>query len=158
MEEQSMHRRLVLSFGFLASVLLAAGCGSDNEAAKKVEDKAKKVGEAVHEGAKKVAEEAKDLGKRAVEDVKAGALAVKHAFTKGIEEDLPKLEEKMKSLSGASATKAKEAYAALKTKLAECKEAAPEKWESLKEGVAKDYEALKKLVHPGNEPGGTEGK
>jgi hypothetical protein len=153
-----MKRRLVLSFGFLASALLAAGCGSESDAAKKVGERTKQVAGAVQQGAKNVAEGAKDLGKRAAEQGKEGAEAVKLAFIKVIEEGLPKIQEKMKSLTGASAAKAKEAYEALKNKLEECKSAGPDKWESLKEGISKDYEALKHLVFGGKESSGEGGK
>src|SRR5262249_5881882 len=87
----AMVRTSMVSFGFMAFGLLAVGCG-DN-AAKKVE-----------EGAKKLASEAKDLAKHAKEDVKEVSEEARVALVKPVEEALPKIEEKIKGLSGESAT------------------------------------------------------
>jgi hypothetical protein len=65
---------------------------------------------------------------------------------KPVEEALPKIEEKLKGLSGESATKAKEKFEEFKKLLEQFKTAAPDKWEALKEGLVKAYDDLKKLV------------
>ena len=68
------------------------------------------------------------------------------AAVKLVEEELPKVEEKIKGLSGESATKAKEKFEQFKKLLQQFKLAAPDKWEALKEGLMKEYDELKKLV------------
>jgi hypothetical protein len=122
----SMIRTWIVSVGFVALGLLATGCGS--------------------EGAKKLASEAKDVAKIAKQDVKEVVDEAKLAVIKPIEEALPKIEEKIKGLSGESATKAKEKFEEFKKSLEQFKTAAPGKWESLKEGLVKEFEELKKLV------------
>jgi hypothetical protein len=108
--------------------LLVAGCDSANNAAKKVEA-----------GAKKVAGEVKVLAKEAAEEVKI-------AVIKPVEEALPKIEEKIKGLSGEAATKAKEKFEECKKLLEDFKSAAPGKWQSLKDGLIKSFDELKTLV------------
>jgi hypothetical protein len=132
-----MLRAWMLSVGFVVLGLLAAGCDTAKNAATKVE-----------EGAKKGASQAEELAKRAKEDVKEVADKAKLAVIKPIEEELPKIEEKIKHLSGESATKAKEKFEEFKKLLEQFKSAAPDKWESLKEGLMKEFEELKKLVGP----------
>jgi hypothetical protein len=130
-----MVRTWKLSVGFVVLAVLAAGCDTAKNVATKVEEKAKQE-----------ATQAEDLAKRAKEDVKEAAEKAKLAVVKPIEADLPKIEEKIKELSGETATKAKEMFAAFKKHLEDFKSAAPDKWESLKEGLIKDFEELKKLV------------
>ena len=79
-------------------------------------------------------------------DVKEAADKARLAVIKPMEEELPKIEEKIKGLSGESATEAKEKLAAFKKSLEQFKSAAPDKWESLKDGLLKQFEELKKLV------------
>jgi hypothetical protein len=81
-----------------------------------------------------------------VGEAKEAMHEAKAAFLKSYHEDLPKIEDKVKSLKEEAAPKAKEKLEAFKKKLEELKEAAPDKWESLKEGVRKKYEELKKSV------------
>ena len=98
-----MVRTWVLSAGFVVLGLLAAGCDSVKNAATRVE-----------EGAKKEASKATDLAKRAKDDVKEAADKARLAVIKPVEEELPKIEEKIKELSGESATKAKAKFEELK--------------------------------------------
>jgi gas vesicle protein len=130
-----MVRTWVLCVGFVVLGLLAAGCDTAKNAATKVEA-----------GAKKEASQATDLAKRAKEDVKEVADKARLAVIKPVEAELPKIEEKIKGLSGESATTAKEKFEAFKKSLEQFKSAAPDKWESLKDGLMKEFEELKKLV------------
>jgi hypothetical protein len=130
-----MVRTWVLSVGFAVLGSLAAGCDSAKNAATRVEA-----------GAKKEASQATDLAKRAKEDVKEAADKARLAVIKPVEEELPKIEEKIKGLSGESATQAKEKLEAFKKLLEQFKSAAPDKWESLKDGLMKEFDELKKLV------------
>jgi hypothetical protein len=122
-----------LSVGLLAMTcgLFAIGCDSAKTAASKAQDAAKSA-----EGA---AKDAKEAAMKAAE-------AAKTAVVKPIEEALPKIEEKIKGLSGDAMTKAKEKYEAFKKLIAEFKAAGPEKWESLKDGLTKAFDELKKMV------------
>jgi hypothetical protein len=130
-----MVRTWRLSVGFVVLAFLAAGCDTAKNVATKVEEKAKQE-----------ATQAEDLAKRAKDDVKEAAEKAKLAVIKPIEADLPKIEEKIKELTGEAATKAKEMFGAFKKHLDEFKSASPDKWESLKEGLVKEFNELKKLV------------
>jgi DNA anti-recombination protein RmuC len=163
-----MMRTWMASVGLVVCGLLVAGCDSTNSAAKKVEEGAKKAASEATEGAKKAAGEAKEVAKQAAgeakevakqaageakevakaakEKAKEAADAAKLAVLKPVEEALPKIEEKIKGLSGESATKAKEKFEEFKKLLEQFKSAAPEKWESLKAGLMKSFDELKKLV------------
>ena len=130
-----MVRTWKLSVGFVVLAVLAAGCDTAKNAATRVE-----------EGAKKEASQATDLAKRAKEDVKEAADKARLAVIKPVEEELPKIEEKIKGLSGETATKAKEKFEQFKKLLQEFKSATPDKWEALKDGLMKEFDELKKLV------------
>jgi hypothetical protein len=125
----------MLSVGFVALGLLAAGCDSAKNAATRVEERAKKE-----------ASQAEGLAKRAKEDVKEAADKARLAVIKPVEEELPKIEEKIKALSGESATKAKEKFEGFKRRLEQFKSAPPDQWEALKDGLMKEFDELKKLV------------
>jgi len=118
---------------------LAAGFDTANNAATRS-----------REGAEKEASQAKDLAKRAKEevkeDVKEAADKARLTVIKPVEEELPKIEEKIKGLSGESATKAKEKFEQFKKLLQQFQSAAPDKWEALKDGLMKEFDELKKLV------------
>src|SRR6516162_8122806 len=128
-EGRSMVRTWVLSVGFVVLGLLAAGCDSAKNAATRVE-----------EGAKKEASRATDLAKRAKDDVKEAADKARLAVIKPVEEELPKIEEKIKDLSGESTTKAKAKFEGFKKRLEEFKSAPPDQWESLKDELMKEFE------------------
>jgi hypothetical protein len=127
-EVSTMIRTCMTRVCFVACALMVAGCDSTNKAAKKVE-----------EGAKSVAAEVKVLAKEAAEEAKV-------AVIKPVEEALPKIEEKIKGLSGETAAKAKEKFVESKKLLEEFKSAAPGQWQSLKDGLIKSFEELKKLT------------
>jgi len=126
-----MSRSLGLGLLVTACGLFALGCDSAKTAASKAEDAAKSA-----EGAAKGAQEA----------AKKAAEAAKTAVVKPIEEALPKIEEKIKGLSGDALTKAKEKYEQVKKMIAEFQAAGPEKWESLKDGLTKAFAELKTMV------------
>jgi hypothetical protein len=145
-----MTRTWLTAFGLLVSGLLIAGCDAANNAAKKTEEGAKKAAgqakEAAKEGVKEMKEVAKEAGEKTKEMAKDAVEAAKSTVLKPIMDAMPKLEEKLKGLSGESATKAKEAFEQFKKKLEEFKSAAPDKWEALKEGLLKEFAELKKLL------------
>jgi hypothetical protein len=121
--------------GLVVCGLLVAGCEPASSASKKAE-----------EGVKKAAGQAKEAAKEAKEAAKEAADAARVAFLKPIQDALPKIEEKVKGLSGETATKAKEKLADFTKLLGQLKSAAPDKWESLKDGLMKAFNELKKLV------------
>jgi hypothetical protein len=121
--------------GLVVCGLLVAGCEVASSAGKKVE-----------EGAKKAASQAKEAAKEAKESAKEAADAARVAFLKPVQDALPKIEEKIKGLSGETATKAKEKLADFTRLLEQFKSAAPDKWEALKDGLMKAFNELKKLV------------
>jgi hypothetical protein len=130
-----MLRTWKLSVGFVVLGLLAAGCDQAKNAATKVEERAKKE-----------ATQAEELAKRAKEGVKEAGDKARLAVVKPVEAELPKIEDKIKELSGESATKAKAKFEEFKKLLEQFKSAAPDKWESLKDGLMKEFDELKKLV------------
>jgi hypothetical protein len=119
----------------VAFALLAAGC-------EQAKTKASQAGEV----AKKAAAKATAAAESAAASAKEAAESAKTAILKGIEDGLPKIEEKIKGLSGDAASKAKEKFEAFKKLLEEFKSAAPDKWELLKSNLVKEFEDLKKLV------------
>ena len=119
--------RIFTCAGLVVCTLLA-GCDKANTAAKRAEEEAKKAGA-----------EAKELAKESEEKAKV-------AVVRPIEEALPKIEDKIKGLSGEAATKAKEKLADLKRLLEEVKTSAPAQWNSLKERLERSFEELKKAV------------
>jgi hypothetical protein len=152
-----MMRTCMASVGLVVCGLLVAGCDTTNSAAKKADEVAKKaagevkeaakdVKEGAKEAAKEVKEGAKEVAQEAKEGAKKAADAAKLAVLKPVEDALPKIEEKIKALSGESATKAKQKFEEFKKLLEQFKSAAPEKWESLKDGLMKSFDDLKKLV------------
>jgi hypothetical protein len=89
-----MKRTWVASVGFLVCGLLVGGCTPTTSAVKKME-----------EGAKKAAGQAKEMAQEAKEGAKEAIDAAKVAVLKPMQDALPKIEEKIKGLSGESATK-----------------------------------------------------
>jgi hypothetical protein len=119
----------------VAFALLTTGC-------EQAKTKASQAGDV----AKKAAADATEAAKAAAASAKEAAESAKNAILKGIEDGLPKVEEKIKGLSGDAATKAKEKFEAFKKLLGEFKSAAPDKWEALKSNLVKEFDDLKKLV------------
>ena len=134
-----MVRTWMLSGGFVVLGVLAAGCDTAKNAATRVEEEAKQEASQAKDLAKRAKEEAK-------EDVKEAADKARLAVIKPVEEELPKIEEKIKALSGESATKAKEKFEGFKRRLEQFKSAPPDQWEALKDGLMKEFDELKKLV------------
>jgi hypothetical protein len=110
--------------------------GCDSTAAKKVEEKSKEGVQAV-----------KSATKEGVKEAAAGGLDMaKESVVKPIQELLPKIEDKIKSMSGDAKTNAAEKLEEVKKLLEEVKAAAPAKWEALKSKLATAFDELKKLV------------
>lgn len=159
-----MIRKVVYGFGLLAAVTFAVGCDAGSSAAKKVEGAAK--------DAKASADKAAGQAKEAVKDAKdaasaAGKSAVdagKSAVDKGKEmakeaadklregvikpaaDFLPKVEEKLKAMTGDTATKAKEKLEAVKKLIEEFKAAPSEKLGELKDKVLAAIKELAGMV------------
>src|SRR3974390_574156 len=112
-----------LGIGSLVCCVLAAGC--DSTAAKKVEEKSKEGVSAVKSATKEGVTEVKEAAAGAVD-------MAKEAVLKPMQELLPKIEDKAKSMSGDAKTKASEKLEEVKKLLEEAKTAAPDKWEALK--------------------------
>ena len=62
------------------------------------------------------------------------------------DENLPRIQEKINTLSGDAKTKAQQKYDDLKKTYEEAKAAAPDQWEALKTKAMQQYEELKKTV------------
>jgi hypothetical protein len=132
-----MKPTFLLGTGFLVSFALALGC--DSTAAKKVEEKSKAGVEAVKSAAKE--------GVKEVKEAAAGAADMaRDAVVKPIQELLPKIEDKIKGMSGDAKAKATEKLEEVNKLLQEVKAAAPDKWESLKSKLATALDELKKMV------------
>lgn len=118
-------RAACLGLGVVASSL-SVGCGPQAEnAVKKAENQAVEA-----------ATEAKNVG---VE-------MAKKKVVEPIQEALPKIEEKIKSLSGDDMAKAKEKLEAIKKLIAEFTEAPADKFTQIGEKLKVEFEALKKHV------------
>ena len=151
-----MIRKLMMTLGVVGAGFLATGCGGGSSGApgketiKDLKEKASEAGkemkEKAAEASKEVKEKATEAGKEVKEAAAKAGEAAKAAFIKPIQDALPKIEEKMKGLSGDSLAKAKVKFDEIKKLLADFDKAGPDKWESLKEGVTKAFEELKKLV------------
>jgi hypothetical protein len=140
-----MVRQLVLGLGLAAAAVFAVGCNSGSSGTKVADSEKKDVTtmmkEKAGEAAKEAKEAVKDAAKDAKEAVKDAKEWTKEHVTKAIEEDLPKVEAKIKGMSGDAGTKAKEAFAAFKKQFDEFKDAPADKireqGEKLKEAFAK---------------------
>jgi predicted butyrate kinase (DUF1464 family) len=132
-----MKPSFLLGIGFVVSCALASGC--DSTAAKKVEDKSKAGVEAVKSATKEGVKEVKDAAASAAD-------MAREAVVKPIQELLPKIEDKITSMSGDAKTKATEKLEEVKKLLEEVKAAAPDKWEALKSKLAAAFDELKKMV------------
>jgi hypothetical protein len=119
------------------SCVLAVGC--DSTAAKKVEEKSKEGAQAVKSATKEGVKEVKEAASDAV-------AKAKDAVVKPMQDLLPKIEDKIKGLSGDAKTKASEKLEEVKKLLEEAKTAAPDKWEALKSKLAAAFDELKKMV------------
>ena len=127
------------SLGMASFLCCALAMGCDSTTAKKVEEKSKEGVQAVKSATKE--------GVKEVKEAAAGGLDMaKEAVVKPIQELLPKIEDKIKSMSGDAKTKAAEKLDEVKKLLEEAKAAAPAKWEALKSKLATAFDELKKLV------------
>ena len=140
-----MIRKLMMTLGVVGAGFLATGCGGGSSGAPGKET-IKDLKEKASEAGKEMKEKATEAGKEVKEAAAKAGEAAKAAFIKPIQDALPKIEEKMKGLSGDSLAKAKVKFDEIKKLLADFDKAGPDKWESLKEGVTKAFEELKKLV------------
>ena len=132
-----MKSSFVLGMGIVVACALAGGC--DSTAAKKVEEKSKAGVEAVKSATKEGVKEVKEAAASAAD-------MARDAVVKPIQELLPKIEDKIKSMSGDAKAKASEKLEEVKKLLEEVKAAAPDKWEALKSKLATALDELKKMV------------
>jgi len=129
-----MLRRLAVAMGVAAACGLAAGCGgSSGSIGSPPGGTLDKMKDAVAAGEAKA--------KEAAEGAEAAA---KETVVKPIVDAYPKIEEKIKAMSGGAAKAAGEKFEALKNLVNEFKTA--EKWEDLKDKLHKAFEDLKKAV------------
>jgi hypothetical protein len=112
--------------------------GCEGPAAKKIEEKSEAGVDAVKRAGKEVKEAATDAAQMARDNA-----------VKGIQDLLPKIQEKIRSLSGDAKTKATEKLEEVKKLLEDAKTAAPGKWESTKTQLTKAIDELKKMVGMG---------
>src|SRR5262245_49537285 len=144
-----MLRTLVSGTGLVALALLTAGCEQAKTRTSQVEEVARKAAAEAKEVAREATVSAKEAGREVTASAEEAGAAAKARILKGIEDGLPKVEERIKGLSGDAATKAKEKFEAFKKRLEEFKSAAPDKWGSLKADLLKEFEDLKKTVEAG---------
>jgi ABC-type transporter MlaC component len=95
--------------------------------------------------ATKVADKAKETAAAGKEGLARMAKS-KETFLKPIEEMLPKVDEKIKALTGDGKTKAADSLAAVKKLIDEFKAAPTDKFEGLMKGITEKVAELKKMV------------
>jgi hypothetical protein len=148
-----MFRKLVLGLFLLAGIGLIIGCDETKKAteqakgagdlAKQVGEKAKEAGEKakveIDAKAKETAEKAKEVAEKAMKEGKETVL-------KPITDSLPKLEEKIKSLSGPKLTEATAKFDAFKKLIEDFKKSDASSWDGIKDKLTKAFDELKKLV------------
>src|SRR5262245_12655044 len=133
-----MLRRFVVALGVVAACGLAAGCGGSSGSAtgpKPSGDKGT---------LDKLKEGAAGAGDRASELAKEAAAKAKEGVVKPVTDMYPKIEEKIKAMSGDAAKTAGTKFEELKKLVEEFKTS--DKWESLKDGLMAKFDELKKLV------------
>jgi hypothetical protein len=135
-----MMRTIVGGCGFVAIVLMAAGCDAAKTSTMGT------VARRAAAAARTAADDAKDAAGKAVDAAKDAVASAKEAVSKKIEEGLPKIQDKINALSGDAKIKAQEKFDELKKSLSEFKETAPDKWEALKAKATEQFDELKKLV------------
>lgn len=128
-------RKLMLVGGLAAVGLFAVGCDSATSAAKQAEKGAKQAAVTAEKVADKAKETAKDVGD-----------AAKEAVVKPIEAMYSKVEEKLKGLSGDTATKAKEKFEAVKKLVEEFKKSPADGMKAVQEKLTAAFDELKKMV------------
>ena len=138
-----MVRKLVVALGVLACGVLAIGCDSTSSAAKKAGNAASGAASQAADAAKDAAKDAKEAASDAASKA---ADAAKTAIIEPIKAMMPKIEEKLKGLSGETLTKAKEKYDALKKLVEEFTAAPGDKTRDLGEKLKAAFEELKKLI------------
>jgi hypothetical protein len=163
-----MIRKLLYGFALAVGAGLTVGCeaakdaGKDAkkttaDAAKGAAEAAKGAAEAAQDAAKssaeaaaKAAEAAKESAKAAAdkagETAKAAMDKAKTDLIKPMEEYYPKIEEKIKGLTGDANTKAAAAFTALKRHVEEFKAAPADKYKELMGALTSKFEQLKKMV------------
>lgn len=87
-----------------------------------------------------------ELGKEFNAATKEQRKAAKENYVKPMKEELAKLDEKIKGMSGDAKVKAEERRQELAKKLDEFENASEEKWADLKVGVDRAYDDLKDAV------------
>ncbi len=118
-----MIRKFVVAMSVMAACGLAVGCGGSSGS---TADKLKDIKEKVTEGTKEAADKAKEVVVKPMVDM------------------YPKIEEKIKGLSGDAAKVAGEKFDSFKKLVEEFKTS--DKWVSLKDDLLAKFEELKKAV------------
>ena len=127
-----MLRKIVVVLAFVAGMSLVAGCDVPKSAAEKAKEDAEK---AVKEGEKKAKEGEKEAKAKLEESV-----------VKPITAGIPKIEEKIKELTGDQQKEATNKLAELKKSLEDFKSLDATKMDEAKDKLLKEFEDLKKLV------------
>jgi hypothetical protein len=132
-----MLRKLVVVMGIVAGCGLAVGCGGSSSTGGTKPSGERGTMDKIKEGAGAAGEKISDATKEGVAKLKEGVV-------KPIIDSYPKIEEKIKTMSGDAAKAATEKFDALKKLVEEFKTA--DKWEDMKEKLVKAFDDLKKSV------------
>jgi len=155
-----MLRKLVVGLALVAGFGLVVGCEETKKASEKGKDagdkikdlsekakeSAEKAGEKAKEAGAKVGEKAKEVGEKATEAGEKAVKAGKDAVVKSVSDAMPKIEEKIKDLSGDKLQQATAKLKELKSLLEDFKTSDAASWEASKEKLMKVFEELKKMV------------
>ena len=162
-----MFRKLMFGFALTAGAGLTVGCEASKDSSKepnKTMASAKSTGEMMKERMDKGKEALKDGADKGKDAVNAGVEKGKEAAKDGADaakammdkaktelvkpmEDLyPKIEEKIKGLTGETSTKATAAFAAVKKLVEEFKASPADKYKELMGGLTSKFDELKKMV------------
>lgn len=131
-----MIRKLLMVAGAAGFVTMGLGC---EQAKSTVSNTATKVVDKT----KEMAAQGKENLARMTDEAMAKS---KETFLKPIEELLPKIDEKIKGLTGDGKTKATDSLAAVKKLIEEFKAAPTDKFQSLMQGITDKVAELKKTV------------
>jgi dynactin complex subunit len=144
-----MLRKLAVSLAFVVGLILLAGCDvakNVSEAKKDLGDKAKEAADKAKEGGDKAIDKAKEAGEKIKDEAKEAKAKLEEAVVKPISDGIPKIEEKIKGMSGEKADEAKQKLADLKKSLEEFKTFDAAKMADAKDKILKSFEDLKKMV------------
>jgi hypothetical protein len=152
-----MIRKLFFGLALAAGAGLTVGCEQAKDAGKDAKKAATDAGKTVGDKAKEGMDKAKDVVKdgadkakegldKAGDAIKAEMEKAKTGFLKPMEDLYPKIEEKIKGLTGDTGTKASAAFAAVKKLIEDFKAAPADKYKELMGGLTSKFDELKKMV------------